>query len=206
MPVDAPQRPPVEVRDQYGTIADVQKRERVIDVLVVPYNEDTTVEYRGQLVTESVLPGAFAGLETNPGRVTVQRDHKVERAVGLAVSVDPTPTEGLIASLRISRTPLGDETLELADDGVLQPSIGMAVRQKDQRWSEGNRRRQILRAFLDHVGMVPQQAYLGAKVLAVRSSQPDDDLWTPPATPRVDEALAFAARTSAMLEAARAAR
>lgn len=197
---------PVETRDQYGTIADVRHSERIIDLVVVPYNEDTVVEYRGALVTESVLPGAFAGLEAVPQRVTANRDHKVERAVGLAREVITDAAEGLIASVRISRTPLGDETLELAADEVLQPSVGMGVRPKDQRWSEGNKRRQILRAFLDHIALVPQQAYLGAKVLAVRSAPEagaSGDLWTPPATPRVDEALAFAARTADLLAAAR---
>lgn len=199
MPDVEPLRAPVEVRDQYGTVADVRFADRIIDLLVVPYNEDTVVEYRGQLVTESVLPGAFDGIETRPGRVTVQRDHKVERAVGLARSASSS-AEGLIASVKISRTPLGDETLELAADEVLQPSVGMAVRPADQRWSDGNRRRQIVRAFLDHIGMVPQQAYAGARTLAVRSAAQQDQatteqLWTPPATPRLDDVLAYLNRS-----------
>lgn len=195
---EALERPPVEVRNQYGAVADVQFADRIIDVVVVPYNEETIVEYppgSGHLVVESVIPGAFDGLETNPGRVTANRDHQVERAVGLARSVDPSAKVGLIASVKISKTPLGDETLELAADEVLQPSIGMAVRKRDQRWSDANQRRQITRAFLDHIAFVPQQAYAGAKVLAVRSSQPapDDQLWMPPSTPRLDEVLRYLA-------------
>lgn len=187
-------RAPVETRDQYGTIADVRFAERLIDLLVVPYNEETVVEYRGRPVIESVLPGAFDGLETRPGRVTVLRDHQVQRAVGLARSVSPSGADGLVASVRISKTELGDETLELAADEVLQPSVGMAVRPSDQRWSDGNQRRQIVRAFLDHIGMVPQPGYLGAKTLAVRSAPPDpgaEQLWTPPVTPRLDEVLRY---------------
>lgn len=191
---DVTERAPIEHRDQYGSVADVRFADRIIDLIVVPYNEETVVEYRGKLVMESVLPGAFDGVETRPGRVTVNRDHKVERSVGLARSLTPSAAEGLIASVKISKTPLGDETLELAADDVLQPSIGMAVRPADQRWSAGNAKRQIVRAFLDHIGFVPQQAYLGAKVLAVRSATPeeaDQQLWTPPATPHLDEVLRY---------------
>lgn len=185
-------RAPVEHRDQYGKVADVRFAERIIDLIVVPYNEETVVEYRGKLVTESVLPGAFDGVETRPGRVTVNRDHAVERSVGLARSLTTSAAEGLIASVRISKTPLGDETLELVDDEVLQPSIGMAIRPTDQRWSAGNTKRQIVRAFLDHIAYVPQQAYLGAKTLAVRSTDAaPGELWTPPATPHLDEVLRY---------------
>lgn len=197
---------PVEHRNQYGSIADVRFADRTIDLLVVPYNEETVVEYpegSGRLVIESVLPGAFAGLESVPERVTTNRDHARERAVGLATSVTTDAAEGLISSVRISRTPLGDETLELAADGVLQPSVGMSVRKRDQRWSESNTRRQILRAFLDHIALLPQQAYLGAKVMAVRAAPVDTELWMPPAKPLLDEVLAYAASVEQMLRTAR---
>lgn len=190
-----PLRAMVEHRDQYGAVADVRHAERIIDLIVVPYNEDTVVEHRGALVIESVLPGAFAGLEAVPERVTVNRDHDRGRPVGKALSVTTDSAAGLIASVRISKTPLGDETLELADDDVLRPSVGMNVRPRDQRWSQANTRRQVTRAFLDHIAMLPQQAYLGAKVLAVRSAPAEPgELWTPPSTPRLDAAREILAR------------
>lgn len=203
MPLE--ERAPVEFRDQYGTVADVNVSQRIIDLVVVPYNEDTTVEYRGQMITESFLPGSFAGLDAVPGRVTANRDHKVERAVGIAKSIDTAAADGLIASVKVSSTLLGDETLELARDEVLMPSVGFGARQRDQRWSEGNRRRQIIRAFLDHIALVPQQAYAGARVLAVRS---DHTLAVeePPAiplTPRLDEVLRYTAHLDEQLRAAR---
>lgn len=190
-----------EHRDQYGTITDVRYAERIIDLLVVPYNEEAVVEYRGGLVIESVLPGAFAGLEAVPDRVTVNRDHDRGRPVGLATEVRTDSPDGLMASVYVSPTLLGDETLVLAQDGVLQPSVGMDVHPRDQRWSEGNRRRQITRAFLNHIALLPQQAYIGAKVLAVRD-QPEgdqDDLWVPPRAPRVDAALELIARAEQLL-------
>lgn len=201
-------RAPVELRDQYGTVADVNVRQRLIDLVVVPFNEETVVEYppgSGRMIVESVLPGAFAGLDAVPQRVTVNRDHKAERAIGVARSVAESD-EGLIATVKISSTPLGDETLTLAEDGVVQPSIGMGVRPKDQRWSDANGRRQIVRAFLDHIGLVTQQAYGGARVLAVRSvgaADPDGELWVPPARPLLDDVLAYVAKIDGELRSTR---
>lgn len=198
---------PVEIRSA-GAVAEIDRRERIIDMVVVPYNENTTVEYRGQEITESVLPGAFAGIEVrdaNRDRFVVFRDH-YGAPVGMARHVEDA-SEGLLASVHISPTPLGDETLILAEDGVLQPSVGMCVHPRDQRWSAGNKRRQITRALLDHIALVPQQQYVGARVLTVRSDGADqpEELWTPPATPMLDEVLAFANGIDEMLRSARGA-
>lgn len=197
-----PVRLVTEHRDQYGTVADVRFGAREIDLLVVPYNEETVVEYRGGLIIESVLPGAFAGLESVPQRVTVNRDHDRARPVGLATAVVTDAPEGLISTVRISPTALGDETLQLVADDVLRPSVGMDVHPRDQRWSERNRRRQVTRAFLNHIALLPQQAYLGAKALALRAAPEttgDAGLWTPPATPRIDAALDLIARAEQLL-------
>lgn len=184
-------RAPVEWRT--ATVADVRFAERMIDLIVVPYNEETIVEYRGKLVTESVLPGAFDGIEGRPGRVTVNRDHDYTRTVGITRAFQPGMAQGLGATVRISGTQLGDEALELAYDGALGVSVGMAVKQSDQRWSQNNTRRHIVKAFVDHIALVPNPAYVGADVLAVRSTAPqadDADLWIPPATPMLDAVLA----------------
>lgn len=198
---------PVEVRSA-GTVGEVDRRERIIDLVVVPYNEITEVPYNGQMIEESVLPGAFAGIEVrdaNRDRFVVYRDH-YGSPVGMARSVKDT-SDCLVASVRISPTTLGDDTLVLAEEGVLQPSVGMRVYPKDQRWSLGNRRRQITRAMLDHIALVPQQAYVGARVLAVRSADGVEleQLWTPPATPLLDDVLAYTARVEAELRSARGA-
>lgn len=185
-PTSAPMRAPVEFRS--ATVADVRYADRVVEVVAVPYNEETVVPYRGRLVTESVLPGAFDGIETRPNRISVNRDHDYARTIGITRALQPSRTEGLVAALRISPTAAGDEALELANDGALGASVGMAVRPADQRWSDNNRRRQIVRAFLDHIALVANPAYAGAGVLAVRSDgQPSEDLYQPPATPRLDD-------------------
>jgi HK97 family phage prohead protease len=176
-------------------VSGVDFADRIIEVVVVPYDETTMVEYppgSGRLITESVDRGAFDGLEKRPGRVRANRDHDVTRSVGLARAIHTDRDEGLVGEVYVSRTLLGDETLQLADDGVLGASVGMAVKPSDQRWSEGRTRRRIARAFLDHIALVPNPAYSGAEVLAVRSVSPP--VWDqPPATPYLDEALAFLA-------------
>jgi HK97 family phage prohead protease len=188
-------RAPVEWRA--ATVADVRYSDRIVEVVAVPYDEETVVEYQGRLITESVLPGAFDGVDTRPNRVTVNRDHDYARTVGITRTLQPGRSEGLIAELRISPTVAGDETLELANDGALGASVGMAVRAADQRWSEGRSRRHIMRAFLDHIALVANPAYAGAGVLAVRAGTPAPaDLYEPVATPRLDEVLKYLDRFS----------
>lgn len=169
----------VELRS--ATVADVNVRERIVTVVAVPYNEETRVEYpvgSGKIITESVLPGAFDGIETRSQRITVNREHDVARTIGITRSVHPDRDEGLVAELRISGGPSGDDALGLAEDGALGASVGMLVRSSDQRWSDGRSRRQIVRAFLHHIAMVADPAYVGARVLAVRDAPPP-----PPQTP-----------------------
>jgi HK97 family phage prohead protease len=119
---------------------------------------------------ETFLRGAYDGIEKRPGRVRGNRDHDDRRLVGKAVKFYPARQEGLVAEVRISRTPLGDETLALADDDVLGVSAGFAVRGRDQEFERRTMTRRIKKAFLDHIAFVPDPAYQGAGVLAVRNA------------------------------------
>lgn len=175
-------RPPVELRKAVVAAADID--ERIIELIAVPYNEETKVEYRGLLLKESVAPGAFNGIETRTDHVTVNRDHDYQRTIGLATAYSTKDPRGLVASLRISNTPLGDETLQLAKDGVLKASVGMMVWRSDQIIKDGTRR--IKKAFLDHIALLPNAAYKGADILAVRQEQPAVDEGPMPATPNLD--------------------
>jgi phage head maturation protease len=69
----------------------------------------------------------------------------------------------------------------------------MAVRPADQIWSQQRTVRRISKAFLDHIALVPNPAYQGAEVLAVRSSPAAPPFEVPPATPYLDEVLAYLA-------------
>lgn len=189
-----PPRVAVEWRSAPGEL-EVRFTDRIIEMLAVPYDETTVVEYprgSGRLIEEEVAAGAFAGLETRPNRVRANRDHDISRVFGRVIRAVTDAKEGLILSVRAATTPLGDETLTLADEGVLEPSVGMAVRPSDQEWTQGRKHRRILRSFLDHQAMVPNPAYLGAGVLAVRHEELSIAAPAPiVATPNLDAVLAF---------------
>jgi HK97 family phage prohead protease len=159
---------------------------RTIELIVMPYEQEAVVEHRGRLITEIVSRGAFEGIDTRPRRVTVNRDHDVTRTIGRAVAFHPSREDGLVAEVRISQTDLGEETLTLADDGILDASAGfMPKMDRDgtvhEEWPNRNYRR-LNKVWLGHIAMTPDPAYVGAKVLAVRSAtstEPRSDVSTP---------------------------
>lgn len=185
-------RAPIEFRD--STVTGVNFAQRIIELIVVPYEEPALVEYRGELWNESFMRGSYDGIEKRPGRVRGNRDHDDKRLVGKAVKFWPSRQEGLVAEVRISQTPLGDETLALANDDVLGVSAGFAARGRDQEFDRRTMSRRIKKAFLDHIAFTPVPAYAGAGVLSVRSSgvQPTSVAEMPPIeTPNLDELRAW---------------
>jgi HK97 family phage prohead protease len=185
-----PRKEPVEIRS--AAITGVNFEERIIQVIAVPYDEEAVVPYHGEMVVETVAPGAFEGIETREEHVTANRDHSYERTFGKVLSYRSDDPVGLVTHIHVSNTSLGDETLQLAHDGVLKASVGMLVRRSDQIVKKGSRR--IKRAFLDHVSLVPNPAYRGAGVLAVRQEQGPrvEDEGSPPApTPNLDKVMAL---------------
>ena len=98
----------------------------------IPYDQDAAVVVHGRAVVESCAPGAFDGVERRANRVKVNRDHDYQRTVGRAVGLHPSRTDGLVAELRIAKTPLGDETLALADDRVAR-GVGRVRRHARRR-------------------------------------------------------------------------
>jgi HK97 family phage prohead protease len=153
---------------------DVSFPERTIELVVMPYEEETIVEHPqrpGVPVVEICSRGAYDGVERRTARVKLNRDHDDRRIIGRAVSLYPSRTEGLVAKLRVANTDLGNETLELAADGCLDASAGFRPIGSDGiRWETRSRCR-LLRCFLGHVAMVGEGAYEGAKVLAVRHAE-----------------------------------
>lgn len=161
-------RQPVEFRN--AQVHSVDFTERVIQLIAVPYGEETVVaDHDGRPLREVVERGSFRGIETRSDHVTVNRDHDYGRTVGKAVSYRTDDPAGLVADLYVSDTDLGNETLRLASDGVLKASVAMVVRRSDQTIRKGLRR--IHRAFLDHIALVPNPSYKGARVLAVRQER-----------------------------------
>lgn len=154
-----------------GAITEVRFPERTIEVIAHPYNEEAMVPWSdGRIVSEVCEPGAYAGIERRAARIHVNRDHARERACGRTVSLHPEREEGLVASLQLSRTPLGDETLELAADGVLHASVAYRAMPGGERWSRDRRQVHLTKCWLGHIAMVPEPAYEGASVLSVRQN------------------------------------
>lgn len=180
--VSIPRDVPVEYRSAMPIEPGaVNFTERTIDLIAVPYEKETARPVMGpdgRLRPELVERGAFDGIANfrNPDgtfdlEITVNRDHKPERAVGKIVEYGTGQPDGLPVTVYVSPTALGDETLQLAHDRVLRGSVGMLVRRSDQYVQAGVRR--IRRAFLDHLGLLPNPAWPDSKVLAVRSEGSD---------------------------------
>jgi phage head maturation protease len=160
-------RAPLEFRQ--ATVTGVNFDQRIITLLAAPYDEEAVIEYRGELWQESFERGAFDGIEKRPNRIRANRGHDKNKTVGKALNFWPGREEGLVADIRIAPTVLGDETLTLADEDMLSPSVGFGVRGSDQVLDRPKRR--IKRAFLDHIAFVETPAYDSARVLAVRQGE-----------------------------------
>jgi len=160
--------------------------DRTIEVRVLPYNEEVEVEDRGKLIRERVEPGALKGIDPKSTRITVNRDHDYGRTVGKVSDIREEPS-GAVGVMKISNTPLGDETLQLADDRVLGASVGMYVSRSGMEIRNGLRR--IFRIdVLDHVALLPNPAYAGTEVLDVREAvAPVEDV----AMPNLEEVLSI---------------
>lgn len=188
-------RPPLEVRNA-SEVTGVDVRQRIIEVVAVPYNQEAPVPYRGDIWMESFERGAFDGIETRSTPIMVNREHKKGDTVGKVMQWWPERTEGLVAEVKVARTLRGDETLALAEDGMIRASIGFGVRLRDQILDRTTMKRRIHKAFVDHLGFVEDPAYTGAEVLGVRGSEANIfAAELPPITerPAVDELAAWLA-------------
>lgn len=175
-----------------ATLADVDVRQRLIDVIAVPWEQETELMWRGEIWNEVFARGAFNGLEESAGRIRVNREHRKGDTVGKVVHVDTKDDRGLLTRVRIAKTLRGDETLALAEEDMIGASIGYFVKtMSDVNLNKQTRLRRVNRAFLDHLSLVESPAYEGAKVLAVREessrlAEVDNPL---PATPNLDSVL-----------------
>jgi len=179
------ERPTGELEYRAATQRSVNFQQRIIELIVMPYDERSLVEHHGRMITESVAPGAFDGIERRPNRIRVNRDHDIKRVVGRTVSLHPDREEGLVAEVRIANTPLGEETLALASEDVLDASAGFLPMPGGENWPSRDERR-LTKVWLGHIAMTSEPAFEGARVLSVRSAgQPVS------ATPNLDEVRAW---------------
>ncbi len=164
-----------------ATVAEVSTSRREISVVAVPYDEDADIWEHARHYVESFARTAFAGVQRRLGgrrKVTVNREHDAARTIGKVLTLEPNHADGLHATMRLTKgTALADETLALAADDVLGASISFSPMVDGEEWSDDGQRRRITRAYLHHIALVPEPAYEGAGVLAVRH------LGSPPPAP-----------------------
>lgn len=175
-----------------SAIADVNQRQRLIDLIAVPWEQEAEVAWHGEIWQETFQRGAFDGIQEHAGRIRVNREHTKGDTVGRAVSFDPAHPDGLLARLKIANTPRGDDTLELAADDMISASVGYRVKApSDVTVNRRAMTRRVLRAFLDHLGMVESPTWVGAHVLAVRADQSELTVVETPlyAAPALDDAM-----------------
>ena len=158
----------IEIRS--AGVADVNVKQRLIDVIAAPYEQFASVMVRGKLWKEQFMRGAWDGIEKRAGAVRVNREHMVGDTVGKVVHFDPSHPDGLLARVKIANTTRGDDTLELADEDMLSASVGYGAKPSDLLLDQRNGIRLVKRAILHHLAMVEDPAYTGAKVLEVRDS------------------------------------
>lgn len=186
--------PIVEVRS--SQVESVNIPERIITVIAAPYDEPAQILYRREVWNEKFARSAFAGIETRQKPIPVvaslempDSGHK-GRIVGRVAKADPAYSGGLLTDIKVSRTALGDETLELAMDRALSASVGFIVKHRmDESLDRGTRMRTVNRAFIDHIALVGSPAYDGAQILAVRQDGSLAEANLPPLaeTPLLDQ-------------------
>ena len=169
----------------------VSFKDRTIDVVAMPWDIAADIVWRGEVWGEVFKRGAFTEAIEARARVPVNREHDHQFTVGrITKMVDHD--HGLLASVKIAKTPRGDETLQLADEGILGASVGYFLQKmSDVVLDRRAMRRMVVRAFLEHLAMTEIPAFAGADTIAVHdqfSQHPQAGL-QPLVTPALDEWL-----------------
>ena len=173
-----------------STLADVDTKLRIIDLIAVPWDEEAEVPWKGEWWRESFQRGAFDGIEAHAGRVRVNREHVAGDTVGKVVGFEPSHKVGLWTRTKIASTLRGDETLALAEEDMISASVGYRIeKHADVEVNKRTMTRRVIRAFLDHLSMVEAPAYKGAQVLAVRAEGVEVVEAPLPDTPLLDDVM-----------------
>lgn len=141
---------------------------RTIVGIAVPYGKPQRIDER---LTEQFARGAFASQLRAAHRVPFAREHLAlgGALIGRALLLRDDAA-GLYGEWRVSATPLGDETLELVNDGALR-DLSIAFRERQNRRLPGGVIERVT-AHLREVAVVLEGAYgEAAGVEEVRSGE-----------------------------------
>lgn len=154
---------------------------RTIYGIAVPWNAPQRID---DTLTEQFAPGAFDHQLRAANRVWFAREHiKLGGSMIGTTQVLRNDTAGLYVELRASKTPLGDETLELIKDGALSQLSIMFQEQQNRRLPSGVVER--VKANLREVAVVLQGAYgdlaaaAGVRSAGERAPDPTGEFVTP---------------------------
>jgi HK97 family phage prohead protease len=128
---------------------------RTIFGIAVPYNAPTRIHDK---LVEEFVRGAFDHQLSAPSRVKVAREHMLLGGTLIgALSNMRDDTAGLYVEMRVSKTPVGEETLELVRDGALNELSVWFEERQNRRAAAGVLQR--VKAHLREVAVVLQGAY-----------------------------------------------
>ncbi len=138
--------------------------ERRIDAIAVPYNVFATVSGGQEVMFK---PGSLP-VDGRAPRVFMYHDSTMPIGI-VAERVDTD--EAMLASMRISRTALGDEALILAADGVMDVSVGV----NPIEFTEDKQGRiTVTKAEWMELSLVPIPAFAGATITEVAAQAATD--------------------------------
>jgi len=164
--------------------ADLQVRDdgRTLEGVAIPYGQEAQIIEHRARYTEVFAPGAFANAAAHPLMVTHPRTG-AELPIGVSVELHDE-ADGLHGAWHVSDVEVGNEVIVLVRDGVpLGLSVGFV--EGVSRWNRDRTRVERVTAALDHVAVVRQGAYAGARITAVRAAA----AVPPVAVPRLTLAL-----------------
>ena len=152
--------------------------ERRIDAIAVPYNVFATVSDGTQVMFR---PGSLP-VDGKAPRVFMYHDSS--KPVGIVAERVDTD-EAMLASMKISRTALGDEALVLAADGVMDVSVGVNPTEYD---FDDDGRMIVTAAEWQELSLVPIPAFAGATITDVAAAAATEDPDSPqPTEPEKEE-------------------
>ncbi len=166
--------------------------ERRIDAIAVPYNVYATVSGGQEVMFK---PGSLP-VDGRAPRVFMYHDSTMPIGI-VAERVDTD--EAMLASMRISRTALGDEALILAADGVMDVSVGV----NPIEFTEDKQGRiTVTKAEWMELSLVPIPAFAGATITEVAAQAATDPDETDPEQVPEEEPVEATPAQAEVVEAA----
>jgi len=160
--------------DEITVKAEEGEGQRQIDAIAVPYNTFATVSDGTEV---SFLPGSLK-FDRAP---RVFMFHDSTKVVGVVAETVDTP-EAMLASLKLARTSMADDALELAGMGAFAVSVGV---NPVKSTIDAQGRMVVSEANWEEISLVPTPAFAGAQITQVLASA-DETVLTSEEEPDTD--------------------